>query len=192
MSCTTGVWEETGEPHIGLLEDIKEMQILLTIAWTLSRSLLMRHQGHLAPRSPQMPIVTLRTHLASRTHTHHPVVGFLCVLLNGGESKLWQMASEYTQKTRWNLQAKEKPQTCTFTQTLGKQKEGFSIWPGVLQNQKKGCKCKNSTTRGSRKCGAYSQKVGKSFKICSKAKSLAKLMESILSQSHSVMTEGGV
>lgn len=58
--------------------------------------------------------------------------------------------------------------------------------------KKKGCKCKNSTTRGSRKCGAYSQKVGKSFKICSKAKSLAKLMESILSQSHSVMTEGGV
>lgn len=60
------------------------------------------------------------------------------------------MAVEHVQKACLHQQDKERPQASDLVQLLGKKKEAVSPQSGVLKDQEKAHKIKNSATKGSR------------------------------------------
>lgn len=115
-----------GEWHIGLLEDIKVMWILLTVYWTPSRSPPTSSLGSLACGSPPsdlwVPSVLCLPHLDTPSPCgQHP----MCPPNSSDKSKLLQTGSSVCRKPA-KICEPERDHKLGFSATLGKAKRRLS------------------------------------------------------------------
>ena len=91
----------------------------------------------------------------AHTHTHtHPWGQLSVPAPDSGESKLWQMASEPSQKASSSLGARERSQTRALVLSMGKHKGGCQHMAWCIAGLREGIQAEEFCHRGNRKQGA--------------------------------------
>lgn len=119
----------------------------------MSRPLCVPQLAHRHPSVPSVTHIPPPHHTGTHTHTH-PWGQLSVPAPDSGESKLWQMASEPSQKASSILGARERSQTRALVLSMGKHKGGCQHMAWCIAGLREGIQAEEVCHRGNRKQGA--------------------------------------